>query len=496
MDRNISYSPLRICFKTNLPEIIRNVRWYSVTIALVGEEVLLAQNVHPSVSEYPNCKSPSDQFLLKFSMLGLTREEGLVLHINSDGNQYVVVSQYRPIQTVNFYVSGISSRCSFRLQVKQKNYLLGSKRFILPGISNTLYLNACNPEYVRCIETFRRVNVMTAISISRDILVVECPDTFGFFAILWDCSLVAAEYLRLISVDIKNKSVIELGAGTGFISILCHFLEAKFVTATDTMFMTPLLFRNLEENNEIVREKIEVRSYIWGQNFFDTKSSYQSIPNPINSTYGVDGDNIFEDSGRARTAPLQPVIGVDSPTLHPHSSSAVDESSATALPQYDVIIGSDIIFDPTYWEDIWTSLELLSHARTKVILAFKLRNVLELDFFRSSTVAQKWAMEEVPLHSWFSKRTHPTDDVGIPSFSDTKVLFPAREMFARTEEGRIGPHIDRGHSPVEDMEEGQEESVLDDCSTSYYAERILKSCATADACAFKIFVFRKKFSGY
>ncbi len=70
----------------------------------------------------------------------------------------------------------------------------------------------------------------TEIVIKQDNSIISAAGTTGFRT--WDAALRLADFLLANPLLIKGKNVIELGAGTGFISMLCDRLGAN-VLATD-----------------------------------------------------------------------------------------------------------------------------------------------------------------------------------------------------------------------------------------------------------------------
>lgn len=91
----------------------------------------------------------------------------------------------------------------------------------------------------------------------------------------WEASLHLGTYLTSVSSDrlsptsVRNKRVIELGAGTGFLSLLCQkVLGAERVLMTDgnkkliDVFNGPCLEQNGFEKG---KDAIEGRQWLWGE---------------------------------------------------------------------------------------------------------------------------------------------------------------------------------------------------------------------------------------
>ncbi|XP_047903101.2 protein N-lysine methyltransferase METTL21A isoform X3 [Anser cygnoides] len=47
----------------------------------------------------------------------------------------------------------------------------------------------------------------------------------GVAAVVWDAAVVLCAYLEMGSIDLRDRSVIELGAGTGLLGIVATLLE-------------------------------------------------------------------------------------------------------------------------------------------------------------------------------------------------------------------------------------------------------------------------------
>ncbi|CAE1259458.1 VCPKMT [Acanthosepion pharaonis] len=92
--------------------------------------------------------------------------------------------------------------------------------------------------------------------------------------VVWDAALVLAKYLE--SADflhgrlLQDKTVLELGAGTGCLGIVAATFGAK-VCITDLESCLPLMQMNIGENHEQITGKIEAQILDW--NSHDTLTS-------------------------------------------------------------------------------------------------------------------------------------------------------------------------------------------------------------------------------
>ena len=79
---------------------------------------------------------------------------------------------------------------------------------------------------------------------------------------LWDSSLLLSQWMATRAEDIRGKSVIELGAGTGLPGLTAAMLGAGRVVLTDVEALLRGLERNVEVNG--LGERVEVREVVWG----------------------------------------------------------------------------------------------------------------------------------------------------------------------------------------------------------------------------------------
>ena len=71
----------------------------------------------------------------------------------------------------------------------------------------------------------------------------------GIGSTVWDAGIVLSKYFETTHQQlIKNKSILEIGSGTGLVGMVCLRLGAKAVLFTDLLRLIPLLNKNLFEN--------------------------------------------------------------------------------------------------------------------------------------------------------------------------------------------------------------------------------------------------------
>uniref|UniRef100_A0A672QXW2 Protein-lysine methyltransferase METTL21C-like n=2 Tax=Sinocyclocheilus grahami TaxID=75366 RepID=A0A672QXW2_SINGR len=107
----------------------------------------------------------------------------------------------------------------------------------------------------------------------QEINIRESLDSFG--AVIWPGAVALCQYLEKNreQVDLLDKAVLELGAGTGLVSIVASLLGA-WVTATDLPDVLSNLNFNLSRNTRgRCRYTPQVAALVWGQ---DVKRDFPS----------------------------------------------------------------------------------------------------------------------------------------------------------------------------------------------------------------------------
>ncbi|XP_028999264.1 uncharacterized protein LOC114851756 [Betta splendens] len=109
--------------------------------------------------------------------------------------------------------------------------------------------------------------------VGQDIAIYESIDSFG--AVMWPAALALCHFLEnnRDTVDLQGKTVLELGAGTGLVTIVASLLGAA-VTATDLPDVLNNLRANVMRNTRgRCRQMPQVAALSWG---YDLESTYPS----------------------------------------------------------------------------------------------------------------------------------------------------------------------------------------------------------------------------
>ncbi|XP_032879303.1 EEF1A lysine methyltransferase 3-like [Amblyraja radiata] len=141
-------------------------------------------------------------------------------------------------------------------------------------------------------------------------------------AMIWDAGIVLCRYFEETRINFTGKKVIELGSGTGLVGILASLLGGE-VTLTDR-------------------------------------------PNVLNQiVYNVNSNIPSELIARTKVSALQ--------WDHPHDQYA---------SKYDIIIGSDIVYDPRQFQPLINMLLHLSNPDTVIYFSSKLiKNIAAVVFY-------------------------------------------------------------------------------------------------------------------
>ena len=83
---------------------------------------------------------------------------------------------------------------------------------------------------------------------------------------VWDAAIVLSKYLETIKHVIKNKTVLEVGAGTGAVGVCAAVLEARHVLITDQDNLVEFMKHNIDLNKKVINPNcnIEAHPLVWG----------------------------------------------------------------------------------------------------------------------------------------------------------------------------------------------------------------------------------------
>ncbi|RLN45913.1 hypothetical protein BBJ29_009455 [Phytophthora kernoviae] len=224
--------------------------------------------------------------------------------------------------------------------------------------------------------------------LQHDIILAESPGNLGIGGKLWDSCLVLTRYLSTRRELLAGKQVIELGSGLGLVGIFCAMLGAH-VTLTDMEEVIPLLAYNIALNFPGLE-----------QGGASTSQSFAK------------GD-----------AAVLPVA-----KAHPWGEPPRD------LPSHaDVLVLSDVVYDPEGYVPLVKSLEALATSpETLVLMAHRSRNPMEYQFFE--LLSRAFSCEQIDWLSTEKSAPKAGTDAGPPhakqALHDVKI-FVIRRLSAQ-----------------------------------------------------------------
>jgi predicted nicotinamide N-methyase len=176
----------------------------------------------------------------------------------------------------------------------------------------------------------------------------------GTGLISWDGSVILAKYLEQNPSLVANKSVLEVGSGTGVVGISCYFLNAKKVLLTDLEYTIDNLRSNIEHN---------------------LKSNVTRLASP-----DIIQSDVIQTSSTSSTI----------------SSEILDWKNETTYPleeSWDVIVGADVIWLEDLVESLVHTLSKCSSSNTIVYLAHQVSSCYCIIPFLSSSCSLHYRPE-------------------------------------------------------------------------------------------------------
>ncbi|NXT08346.1 MT21A methyltransferase, partial [Prunella fulvescens] len=193
---------------------------------------------------------------------------------------------------------------------------------------------------------------------SRTIRLQQDWRRLGVAAVVWDAAVVLCAYLEMEGIDLRDRSVIELGAGTGLLGIVVTLLGTKEpagvgalystccarVTITDRAAALEFLESNVQANlPPELRPRAVVKELTWGK----------------------DLDNFPPGA-------------------------------------FDLILGADIVYLEETFAELLQTLEHLCSERTVILLSCRIRYERDLKFLKM--LRERFSVSEVHYDS--SKDVH------------------------------------------------------------------------------------------
>lgn len=152
---------------------------------------------------------------------------------------------------------------------------------------------------------------------SNKIMTIEQNLDYGYAGEVWDGSLVFIHFLiknkEKFTDVFKNKTVLDLGAGTGVCGILSTIYQPQHVVITDIEKAIELIERNIKSNNHMISEgsKVEALPLNWNDldqisnlkvkfNSFDCILCCEVVWNPTLFDVLIDTISAFFEKGKTK----------------------------------------------------------------------------------------------------------------------------------------------------------------------------------------------------
>lgn len=191
---------------------------------------------------------------------------------------------------------------------------------------------------------------------------------YGFSGEVWDGSLVLSYFLtknyNKFAKEFKDKTIIELGSGTGIVGIITSIFQPKRIYITDLEFVVPFIKENANHNKSTLD--------IIGENCYNS-----IIPKSLD---WMNSDNINEFKN-----------------LEQH---------------YDYIILSEVIYDETLSLNLLNVLKsLFTKNKTKILLCYTYRKKEEFEFLKKLSKELNVKIGNVPKEDLDSQ--YQSDDIFV-----------------------------------------------------------------------------------
>jgi predicted nicotinamide N-methyase len=155
---------------------------------------------------------------------------------------------------------------------------------------------------------------------------------------IWKSSIVLVSYIKNNKLDLENKVVVEIGAGTGVCGLVASTYNAKSVFITDK---DPGVLEVIQKNIHLNEERFKCKNVKVASLNWQDVSQYDNVTEPV-----------------------------------------------------DIIIGSDLLYSLSMIDSLVFALENLSNDNTVSVLTLNRRGEGECDaFFKKLNQSEKWDIE-------------------------------------------------------------------------------------------------------
>ncbi|NXA82635.1 MT21A methyltransferase, partial [Thryothorus ludovicianus] len=194
---------------------------------------------------------------------------------------------------------------------------------------------------------------------SRTIRLQQDWRRLGVAAVVWDAAVVLCAYLEMEGIDLRDRSVIELGAGTGLLGIVVTLLGAKEPAGVRALYSTSCSARVTITDRAAALEFLE-------------SNVQANLPPEL----------------RPRAVVKELTWGKDLANFPPGA--------------FDFVLGADIVYLEETFAELLETLEHLCSERTVILLSCRIRYERDLRFLKM--LRERFSVSEVHYES--SKDVH------------------------------------------------------------------------------------------
>ncbi|NWI43437.1 MT21A methyltransferase, partial [Picathartes gymnocephalus] len=208
---------------------------------------------------------------------------------------------------------------------------------------------------------------------SRTIRLQQDWRRLGVAAVVWDAAVVLCAYLEMEDIDLRDRSVIELGAGTGLLGIVVTLLGKGFFVAfvSVSCVLSPLGARVTITDRAAALEFLE-------------SNVQANLPPEL----------------RPRAVVKELTWGKDLDNFPPGA--------------FDLVLGADIVYLEETFAELLQTLEHLCSERTVILLSCRIRYERDLKFLKM--LRDRFSVSEVhydsskDVHIYKAQRSSRKDD--------------------------------------------------------------------------------------
>jgi Lysine methyltransferase len=200
---------------------------------------------------------------------------------------------------------------------------ISSKNF-MTNIPNTIGVQECGSDVWNIGKSVCASCIRESMVRDMTIYALESPGYLGIGGKVWDSTFVLVEYLRNNRHSIvEGKRIVELGSGTGILGIGLCSLRPESVVITDLAEVVPLMQSNIELNSLLVCDPI-LKDAITNSRVTACECTWgKDIPQELLSCdVIVASDVVYDPAG------YEPLVKTLSALLNRSNSNAVSSTSS------------------------------------------------------------------------------------------------------------------------------------------------------------------------